>query len=467
MSGNGINQLLDTLVSLPSVAAEREQRQLARAIEHVARDANAWPELDEAALHGSAGDFVRIVMPHTEADTAALLIQFLAGVGNMIGRHVYRVAEGAHHYPNLFAVLVGDTSHGRKGSSLAQVKKFLSRVDPLWASDHIKSGLSSGEGLIWAVRDPIERREPLKDKGRYTGEYQIVEIDPGITDKRLLAIEPEFSSVLKVANREGNTLSTTIRQAWDSGDLKTLTKTNPASATASHISIIGHITHDELLRRFDDTEAANGFGNRFLWACVKRRQLLPFGGNLRESDLDALVAQLRDVVSWSMEPREVSFSDDASRGWITAYSSLTAGRPGLLGAIIGRAEAQVLRLAMLYAVLDCSSRIEVDHLRAALAVWEYCEDSARYIFGARLGDPDADRVLAALQMRPDGMTRTDIRDLFNRHLSEDRIARSLEVLRRSNLASPRKDETGGRPAEIWIATGATKATEATKGASNG
>jgi hypothetical protein len=131
-----------------------------------------WPApLDPKAFHSSAGNFVRIVEPHTEADPAALLVQVLVGLGNAMGRSAYRIADGARHYCNLNAVLVGDTSHGRKGSAWAQVKCAIKQLDPEWLQNHVASGLSSGEGLIWAVRDPIERRDPIKEKGHFTGEY--------------------------------------------------------------------------------------------------------------------------------------------------------------------------------------------------------------------------------------------------------------------------------------------------------
>ena len=38
-------------------------------------------------------------------------------------------------------------------------------------------------------------------------------------------------------------------------------------------------------------------------------------------------------------------------------------------------------------LLDRSGVVEVEHLRAAIAVWDYCEASAAYIFGGKVGDP--------------------------------------------------------------------------------
>ena len=152
-----------------------------------------WPDpLGAAAMHGLAGEFVEIVEPHSEADPAALLIQLLVGFGNVIGRGPYFLAEADFHRMNLFTILVGSTSKGRKGSSLGQVRKVLAGVDDEWNRSRVVSGMSSGEGLIWRVRDP-ELREESYDKGDQ--------------DKRLLVIESEFASTLKVMARQGNTRS--------------------------------------------------------------------------------------------------------------------------------------------------------------------------------------------------------------------------------------------------------------------
>ena len=122
--------------------------------------------------------------------------------------------------------------------------------------------------------------------------YQTVVSDMGVADKRLLVIEPEFASVLRVAGRDGNTLSTVYRQAWDSGLLRVLNKNSPVKATGTHISIIGHITRDELLMELSNNDKVNGFGNRNLWLCVQRSKFLPDGGDWDHLDLGPLVSRL-------------------------------------------------------------------------------------------------------------------------------------------------------------------------------
>jgi Protein of unknown function (DUF3987) len=389
--------------------------------------------MEKAALMGLAGAFVRLIEPHTEADPVALLIELLIAFGNVIGRRPHCTAEADYHAFNENAVLVGNTAKGRKGSSWGHVYRTCERVDEIWADERIQSGLSSGEGLIWAVRDGS------KDAA-----------ETGVTDKRLLVIEQEFASTLRVLNREGNTLSAILRQAWDGGTLRTLAKNSPMKATGAHISVIGHITRDELLRHLHDTEAGNGFGNRFLWVCVRRSKELPEGGSLDRSDLNALIVHLHKAVAFAREQDEIRRDERARKLWRDVYHDLSEARPGLLGHMVARAEAHVMRLSGLYALLDQSALIRIEHLDAALAVWNYCEASARYIFGDALGDPIADDILQVLNARaPEGVSRTEISNHFGRNKSTEQLARALGKLAELGLIERREQETGGRKVELW------------------
>ncbi|MCB1033278.1 MAG: DUF3987 domain-containing protein, partial [Acidobacteria bacterium] len=349
----------------------------------------------------------------------------MAMVGSLIGRGPHFCVEADTHHFNLFAVQVGESSKGRKGVSAGQAKRLFREVDPTWCDENIEHGLSSGEGLIWRVRDPIEKMEPVRKSGKATGEMQSVIVDQGIEDKRLLVLESEFASTLRVLRREGNTLSATVRNAWDSGKLSSLTKNSPARATGAHISIIGHITKSELLRYLDSTEAGNGFGNRFLWCCVRRSKFLPEGGAAHTLDFSAEIADLRDRIAFAKQVGEIKRDDEARQVWAQVYPKLSGGKPGLLGAMIGRAEAQTMRLACLYALLDRSALVRAEHLLAALALWDYCEESARWIFGESLGDPTADEILRGLRRSRQGLNRTDISKLFAHHGDKKEIARAL------------------------------------------
>lgn len=410
-----------------------------------------WPApLEPDALHGLAGDVVRTLGPHTEADPTAILFQTLTAFGSAVGGRPFFRTEADRQTGNLFPVLVGETSRGRKGTSFGHVRRLHSIADPEWERERIASGLSSGEGLIWCVRDAIEGQHPVKKDGRVE-DYQTVITDPGVSDKRLLVYQSEFASTLRVLGREGNTLSAVLRESWDSGNLRTLTKNSPAKATGAHISIVGHITRAELLRYLDSTEAANGFGNRILWVSVRRSKCLPEGGNLDPRELERLGTRLRDALSFAREVGELKRDERARAAWIEVYPDLSRGLPGLFGAVTARAEAQVTRLALLFALLDKSAVVLADHLKAALAAWTYAEDSARFIFGESLGDSVADAILRALRETEVGLIRTEIFDLFKRHRKASEIERALKVLLELGLVERREERSGGRTAERWIA----------------
>jgi hypothetical protein len=95
--------------------------------------------------------------------------------------------------------------------------------------------------------------------------------------------------------------------------------------------------------------------------------------------------------------------------------------------------------------------VRVADLRAALALWRYCEDSARYIFGGKLGDHAADRLLEALRETPAGLTRSDMRSLLGNRIASERIDTALELLHEHGFAAAKREPTDGRPAERWHA----------------
>ena len=94
------------------------------------------------------------------------------------------------------------------------------------------------------------------------------------------------------------------------------------------------------------------------------------------------------------------------------------------------------------------------HPDAALALWKNCFESARFIFGASLGNPVADDIHAALvEAGPGSVTRGDMtRELFGRNRSRREIQQALAQLLENRLAHYEVDRSGaGRPVERWTA----------------
>jgi Protein of unknown function (DUF3987) len=410
-----------------------------------------WPEaMQESAFQGVAGEFVRLVLPETEADAAALLLTFLVGVGSMIGRGPHYRVGASKHSVNLFGVVVGETSKARKGTATDLAVHILERADPQFMSTRMSSGLSSGEGLIQAVRDPREEDVGIKPKDGSPIHFERQMVDTGEPDKRLLVVESEFGGVLQQTGREGNILSSVLRQAWDGKPLRILARSNKDNCQEPHIALIGNVTVEELKRLLTTNDRANGFGNRILWCCARRSKLLSRGGRLLDERLlDALATRVRNAVQTAQQIGLVGFDDDAFETWDKLYPQLAAGASGLFGAMTGRGEAQVVRLSTLYALLDGSELIRREHLMAAQEIWGYCEESVRFIFGDVLGDETADAILKVLMNAPGGMTQTEINRSFGGHKPTAEMSRALSFLRGKGRIYMEKEGAGGSMATRW------------------
>ncbi|MGH9216322.1 MAG: DUF3987 domain-containing protein [Acidimicrobiales bacterium] len=393
-----------------------------------------WPAPpDRPAWRGLAGAIAEAIAPATEADPVAILAQLLVGAGAVVGRGAWVAVEATRHYPNEFVVLVGDSAKARKGSSWDHVERVLHRGDPSFGG-RVRTGLSTGEGLIWAARDPDGA-------------------DGGAPDPRLLVVEPEFVSVLKATGRDLNTLSPVLRAAWDGRPLALLTRTAPVRATAAHIAVVGHITGAELAAHTSAVEAANGFLNRFCFIACRRHRLLPDGGDLDPLGGTGMAERLGANLAGARRVGRVHFDVAARIEWHDVYARLSEPTDGLVGSLLARAEAHVLRLAMLDALTDGDTLIRPAHLRAGLALWDYAARSVAWAMRHTTADPVAEAIHTSLLASPDGLTRTELRDLFGRNLPGTRIDAALVTLGADGRAQRRRLATAGRPAEVWAAAG--------------
>jgi hypothetical protein len=413
-----------------------------------------YPKIDELAFYGPFGRIVKAIAPLTEADPVGVLVQLLVGWGNLIGRSAYFSVSSTKHFTNLFCCLVGRTSRARKGLALGVAQWVLGRLEPLWATANVRSGLSSGEGLIWRVRDPIIKTQPVKEKGRYTGEFETYVEDEGIKDKRLLVAETEFASALSVMGRSGNTLSAVIRDAFDSKEqLGSLVKNSPGAATKAHISIIEQITRHELQARMKECEQWDGFANRFIWVCTNRARVMSDPPDLSEAGVNDDLLELAKTTQWAKEVEEMERDEPAAQLWDSIYCQFAEDdAEDVVSATTDRGDVIMLRLQMLYALSNRERIIKEEHVQAAHALWKYAEDSARYLFGARLGNPKAEKVFDALRHTPQGLTRWDINTLvFKRNIKTEVIDEALKLLLSVGWIERQIEKTDGRDAERFYA----------------
>jgi hypothetical protein len=395
--------------------------------------AKSLPRISDAAWHGPIGEAVAEIAPATEADPVAILVSTLALFGAVIGDRPHVRVGGVRHPARLWPLIVGRTAAGRKGTSWAESRNFVSSFSSSYCRDRIISGLSSGEGLIAALTGDEESKAP---------------------DGLLTVVEPEFVRVLAAAKREGNTLSPVLRSLWDDGQAAILTRTAPLSCAGSHVTLIAHVTPRELRMRLGENDIAGGTVNRLLPVLTERSQLLPH--EPARAELGHLSARLADALDRAKGTNEVRRTKESDDLWTHAYAALADDEPdGMLGAVLARGPAYTMRLALTYALADGSRAITVEHLTAALAVWQYAADSSRLLFGDLSGSSDLDRLCDFLARSPGGRTKTEItRDCFKGNVKADAIDMMLDALEKAgDIAQETAKGAKGRPTTrfYWIA----------------
>ncbi len=418
--GKTFEQMDADIQSLVSASPLEIARRQQNKEEDYVIDVPDWPAPPaKEAFAGLVGGFCNLWDPHTEASLVALAVQFLVAYGHSIGNGAFFPVGADDHHTNEMLALVGPTSFARKGSSFNCVTYTFRKVLlDLGISIIDTTGLSSGEGLIHAVRDT----STSEDK---KGNPVVIK---GVTDKRLLVFEPEFASVLRRMKREGNTVSELIRQAWDDGNLGTMTRNNPLHATNAHISLVAHVTPSDLQLYLDYNNTMNGFANRFMFVATRREKSLSNPGRPSEVAIRAFVEKLAAAIEFGAKAGEMKRSPEAEAEWDIIYTKLNTPRTGRQhNAIAARAAAHVLRLSMIYALLEKSTVIEVCHQASALSMWEFSERTSRFVFGDSLGDKVAEKILELLREAPKGLTTREIFDKVA-HSQRKQVPDALRLL---------------------------------------
>ena len=429
-----IRELIEREPSATTAPDDEEEPDAGAAQEWPDEDAAPWPQMDAAAYHGLAGELIAEIEAQTEADPVALLVTLLAAFGSAAGAGSYIIADSAEHAARLYVVLVGGTSSGRKGTSLAVIRRFLKCADDEWFRWAFLSGFLSGEAIIADL----------------AGEHDD-EATPNPYPRVALVIEPELGRLLAVNNRDQSTTSHIIRDAWDGSTLSAIRRAKRSRVEDAHVCMIGHIVPEELAEKLTSDEIYNGFANRCLFVCVRRSRKLPSGGRIAPEIIARYGERLREAMDFGRQGRrEIRRTPAAERLWEKLYHE-EPETDGLLGAFTARGPAQMLRLSLVYALLDLREEIDVEHLQAAAAVWRYAVASVRRRIGSSLTD-DERRLLDELRrVWPRNLTAVEIDRLFSGHRSARERKQMIERLVERRLATFAKAPTGGnfrKPASL-------------------
>ena len=417
------------------------------------------PQGDSACLYGLIGEVARAGSEGNETNPYAIAANFLTYLSCAVGRGVYLQVGNTEHHPRLFSLHIGRSGRGRKGDSLALVLKIndaVQALDPTLCPQIHRGGLSSREGLATLIHDGFQH-----------GNREV----PAITDKRLWVVESEFANVLQQSRRQGNTLSTALRDCWDGVCIKPATKSNRIFASRPHVCLSGAITPNELTGLMSTKDLSNGFANRFLMIWAERTRITAFPKATPQSTVEHLAQQTHAVLTFANASNHLErnhtpmeLSPGAKWHYGQLYRDVLCQDLGndRVTAILERRAPLLLRLGMLFALCDVTTRIEVEHLDAALAWIRYFTDSVQYVFlsakDERLSTKASQHVELVLNFlnQHQSASRSDIvRKCFQGHLSKMEIDTCLDHL--LGMSPPkiqvevvaRADGLPGGPARIY------------------
>jgi hypothetical protein len=384
------------------------------------------PKWSNDILYGDSGRIILKASEYCESHPAGMLVDLLTSFGSIIGRGPYFAIGDTKHYTNEFFIRVGRTARARKGTGRDTTDELMKLVDPVWYSTRTESGFGSGEAIIGRIKDPFEQTIKQRDN---TFKSMVV---PGVNDKRLCIREGEAASILVLASRTDSRADIIIRNGWDGKPLTNIVKgmdrtgvNTSARCECPHLSISADTTITELRSKMPDGAEANGFGNRFLYVYVDRVKDCPHGAP--PMDWSAEAVNLHEVAEFARKVERMPKSQSARNWWSDNYTRIEHDVfPGLAGLMTARASAHISRLAMIYALIDLQDEIQLDHFLAAKRLWDYCAESALFIFNKM--SKEQMHILSWLD-RQHGATYPEIRDdLYHRHRPVIEIKADLDAL---------------------------------------
>lgn len=417
----------------------------------ISRARAVLPPIDPTAFDCYLGRVVDAVAEFTEGDPVNVLVSLICVTGVHLGQKPHVRAGDDIHPLLVWPLIIGRTGSGRKGAGWSSAKRISLAAAPDFMTTNMRSGLTSGEGLAAMFTDDPD--DPSADDSDSAPAKRAGgRLPPG--DRRLLVFEAEWAAVMARMKREGNSLSATLRGAWEGGDLSTLA-VSARIAPSSHVGIIAHITPEEFRAKVSASDLAGGTYNRFLPVMVARSRFLPGGQGAPLAIVNGLGAELAERLEHGGDLGALSFTRAGNELWRRLYVEFgtDSGDSGPVEQFVSRAAPYCLRIAGIHAALDGTDAIDGDHLTAAAALVRYSIDSARAAFSHNAETAKLAAWISAAGT--EGRTREQIRsDFYRRNKKADELNALLDSLVQAGriTATKRPPASGrGKPTEVYTA----------------
>jgi hypothetical protein len=407
------------------------------------------------AFYGPLGEYARRNKTVVEIDSLSLLLQLLTVSGVAIGPRAFAYGGPDRHYPNLFTLVVGRTSIGKGGSGTV-ANRLGEAIDPGF-KQRTSYNVASGPALVQLVTDGLFKSKTRRGKDGDREEIEV--IHKPVEDKRLLLFLPEFGSILVAQKRDGSTLRDELKNAWDGRTIENNKYNCRERATNPHIGLIGHITPVDLKAGSTRADVGNGYLNRFLITEARPARSLPF--RVPPPDCHDLLEHIRGVLERlgpvTQSERCLDWAEDARDEWSVFYEAFKDGRHPFIADVpelAGRLHAEVMRVALIYAVLDEAPAIQLRHLRAGKAVCFEALDRIRHLFTGETARTSAARVAQELRTafagRRDKWKKTDLHNVTSKKHDGGALAQAAEMLVASGEWTIRHGKLGnGHDGTFW------------------
>jgi hypothetical protein len=383
-------------------------------------DALFPPPPAPVALTGLLGECVAALSEGTDASPVGILASLLAFCGALMPARAYL---HAHHTSSPYLALVGRSSIGRKGTAMFRARDALGLAVGMDVVNRVRlNGLASGEALVRALLD--RQRDP-STYGNPTG----------------VLFEEEYATFLAASSRDGSTLDSRMRAAFDGMSLSHRKVAETVTVGEPYwLSGLVAITPAELQDRVQRASFHNGSGNRWLWLPVVQRDVIAEGDEpiLPLELTEALVEAHRACVR--VPP--VLGRGPGSGELVSEYDRfLRAETIGLAADMTRRFGIIAFRVAMVHAAVERSPLVTVDHVLRGIALTEYARAGLEWTFGEALGDG-----LATLLLRHLKEEEVLTNGTISKYLIRDPQKRQAAVdeLQRLGLAEVVRIRTGGR-----------------------
>ena len=407
---------------------------------------------------GLIGDAVDRLDDHTEATREALHQTLLTGLCPLLGI-LPRIPQPLRATPNIFTVIVGKQFSGKKGTSWLDIEQnFLKPIagqlnlSDDWMNARV-TNVESGQGII----NLIHHGDP----------------------NRLFVLQ-EFKSLFDAMTRDSSNVDSVLRQAFDRESLQVNRARDVQRVDDANISIIGHITPDELTEQVRSVWAVNGFFRRWLWCYSESSKevnsIMP--ENIAADLVDLFVLAIENA----RRHASVTLTPEAWDYWAEWRRSLATDDESFITKASAGHESRVARMALVLALLDLDAQADlpdmdrtvgetlqqgprehhygereivgVKHLKTAIRWNQYSIDTLEYVFGNRRWDHTTQKIYDWLEEYGELELSQIYSQVFKGNKSKDEIRQSGEKLERAGairrVLRRKAGATKGRKAEVWI-----------------